>query len=89
MSIYDEIVEAACRVDPTAAPGKLNHPDDCRAALERICERRAAGERIRAEAMADLAVWIPAALAAGLTVSEVARLAGVTRQTVYDTLRRD
>lgn len=76
-------------LDPTGAPGRVEHPDDCRTVLVRISERRAAGERIRGEAMLDLAVWIPAARAAGLSVVEIASLSGVTRKTVYDTIGRD
>lgn len=84
-SLYDEIVEHAMTVDPTAVPGEgaAVHVDDARRALTLVGERRAAGERIRAEAMVDLAAWARAAIAAGVTVAEVARLAGVSRVTVY------
>jgi len=63
--------------------------DDARSALAEIGERRAAGERIRANAMLDLERWAPAALDAGLTRVEIARLAGVSRTTVYAILDAD
>lgn len=89
--LYEEIVRHAASLDPTGIPtdGLPVDPDDARQALTRIGERRAAGERIRAEAMLDLARWAPAAQAAGVSVAEIARLAGVTRVTVYATLARD
>lgn len=58
-------------------------PATARAELEAIGERRAAGEHVRAAAMLDLEQWAAAALEAGLTRVEIARLAGVSRTTVY------
>lgn len=87
MGIYEEIVGAATAADPTGAPGEVNHPDSCRMALSAIRERRAASERVRAEAMLDLAVWARSAVDAGVSVVEVAQLAGVTRATVYAAMR--
>lgn len=88
--IRDEILAVARAADPTGHPkdGVPIHPESVFAALDGINQRRAAGEAIRQEAMLDLAAWIPAALAAGLNVSEISRLAGVTRQTAYAHLGR-
>lgn len=57
--------------------------DDARTGLREAGVRRAAAKRDRAEAMRDIADWAQRGLAAGLPVAEMARLAGVTRQTVY------
>jgi len=61
----------------------ITQQHQARSELSRIGVRRAEGERIRAEAMVDLAVWAHRAVAAGVGKSEIARLAGVTRPTVY------
>lgn len=62
--------------------------DEARVALARVGELRAEGERLRAEAMREFAAVARAAVDAGVPVAEVARLAGVTRKTVYETLAR-
>jgi len=58
-------------------------PDHCRAGLREAGLRRHIAERLRADAMIDLADWMRAAREAGLSVSEIAKMAGATRQTVY------
>ena len=63
-------------------------PGHCREGLTEAGTRRALAERLRAEAMLDLSGWIKAAAGVGMDKSEVARLAGVTRQTVYSALGR-
>lgn len=71
----------------TSPAGKKSlTPEHCRDGLAEAGTRRALAERLRAEAMLDLSDWIRAAVDAGLDKSEIARLAGVTRQTVYSTL---
>lgn len=62
--------------------------DDARVALARVGVLRAEGERLRAQAMREFAVVARAAVDAGVPVAQVARLAGVTRKTVYETLAR-
>lgn len=81
--LYDAIVKHAASLDVAGSPASAVHPDDARQTLAQIGERRAAGERVRAEAMRDLERWAPAAVEAGVTRVEIARLAGVSRTTVY------
>lgn len=57
--------------------------DDCRDGLREACARRTLAEALRADAMADIATWAAAGQHAGLAIAEIARLGGVTRQTVY------
>lgn len=63
-------------------------PDTVRERLADIGTRRARGEATSRQAMDDLAGTIEPAIAAGLTIAEIARLAGVTRQTIYTITRR-
>jgi len=90
-SIYLAIVNAAeAQMPPSSLPdpgGTVVEPDTIRQELQWCSDRRAAGERIRAEAMHDLAGWLQHGKRAGLDIKEMARLAGVTRQTVYALLR--
>jgi len=90
--VWGEEWESVCRDDGTVRDlrdllfrvdrmGRVE--EGVRSELSRIGVRRAEGERIRAEAMVDLAVWAHRAVAAGVDKSEIARLAGVTRPTVY------
>ncbi len=65
---------------PTA---KTVLPDSARQGIAEAGARRALAEQLRAEAMIDLADWCRAGRRAGLTISEMARLARVTRVTVY------
>jgi pyocin large subunit-like protein len=65
---------------PTA---KIVLPDSARQGIAEAGARRALAEHLRAEAMIDLADWVRAGREVGLTISEMARLAGVTRVTVY------
>lgn len=90
-TLYDDIVQAALALGPLSGLPREDHPvhpEDARAALGEIGQVRAAGERIRAEAMLGLAAWAGPARRAGISVAEIARLAGVTRVTVYEQLRR-
>lgn len=66
---------------PTARRGLT--PDHCREGLREAGLRRHVADRLRADAMADLADWMRAAREAGIAISEIAELAGATRQTVY------
>lgn len=61
---------------------------DVRADLGEVGSRRAAAEAARAEAMDDLTRLVRTAVDDGVPVAEVARLAGVTRATVYALLGR-
>lgn len=63
-------------------------PDSCRDGLREAGARRQLAERLRNDAMLDLADWITVARTHGLEVTEIARLAGVTRQTVYTIIGR-
>lgn len=88
-SLFDEITHFAAAADPTGAPrpGQPVHPDDATTALNRIGQRRAAGELIASAALQDLRTWVPAAISAGLSKTQVADAAGITRRTVYAILR--
>ena len=74
-----EVFEAA--TSPTGKRGLT--PDHCREGLREAGLRRHVADRLRADAMADLADWMRAARTAGISISEIAQLAGTTRQTVY------
>lgn len=60
--------------------------DDLRRELEQIGRRRTEAIRVRDETGAQLGELVPAAHAAGLGATEIARLTGVSRQGVYDLL---
>lgn len=60
------------------------HPDDARKRLRAYARRRqTAEERVRALA-GELPDLIVACRAAGLSMTEIARLAGISRSTVHD-----
>lgn len=61
----------------------LLHPESIETGLIEAGGRRALAERLRADAMADLAAWLAAARRDGMPIARIARLAGVTRPTVY------
>lgn len=63
------------------------HPDTAREGLREVGDRRAVAQALVADASQDLAAWIAYAKRAGLSAIEIADLAGITRQSVYDTLR--
>lgn len=60
--------------------------DDIRSCLEEAGERRAQADQARDEAMHDIHRLLCEGLDAELSISEMARLAGISRQTVYDLL---
>jgi predicted DNA-binding protein YlxM (UPF0122 family) len=62
------------------------HPDDCRNDLRQLAERRVELLREQQAWPIDLADATATAKAAGLSMTEIADLAGVTRQTVYAAL---
>lgn len=64
------------------------HPDDARRALTEIRGRLTDAGRAHADAMLDLAAWAARADEAGVPRAEIARLAGVSRTTVYAILDR-
>jgi hypothetical protein len=61
---------------------------DLRAELEAAGAARAAAEAARAEAMDRIASAAHYAEAHGVSIAEIARLAGVTRTTIYQLLDR-
>jgi hypothetical protein len=61
---------------------------DVRARLVLAARARFRAEEDRRAAMLETARWLVAGHAEGIPVAELARLAGVTRQTVYDVLGR-
>lgn len=63
--------------------GKVASPDSCRKGLREASARRALADRLRDEAISDLADWSRASRKQGLTVTEIAEIIGVTRPTVY------
>jgi len=62
---------------------KVILPDSARQGIAEAGARRALAEHLRAEAMIDLTDWLRAGREVGLTISEMARLARVTSETVY------
>lgn len=64
------------------------HPDDSREQLRQWAERRAEHQREAQALMIDLGDDALRAQDAGLSVTEIAELAGVTRQTVYTACNR-
>lgn len=65
------------------------HPDDVREGLREATERRCAAEKTRADAMLDIAAWVIAGYEAEVTIAEMSRITGLTRQTIYDILERE
>lgn len=63
--------------------------DPVRDRLRELGRRRADGLEIVAAARAELVALLPDARDAGIDITEMAGLAGVTRQTVYDLLGRE
>lgn len=60
--------------------------DETRAALKRHGKGRTEAQRTEADHMAGIERWVHKGKAAGLDISEMARLANVSRQTVYTIL---
>lgn len=67
----------------------MNGYASVRDALRRAAARRQAAERERERAMAEIAVLVVEARRRGLSVSEIARSARLSRMTVYALLRRE
>jgi len=67
----------------TSPTGRRLTADDCREGLREAGLRRRVADRLRADAMLDLADWMAAARAAGVSITDIAHAAGTTRQTVY------
>lgn len=65
------------------------HPDDARHGIREAAARRAQADHDKADATLDLGRWIRAARDAGIGPTEIAALAGVSRQAVYGILRSD
>lgn len=65
-----------------AATDKLRQ-DEARAALGEAGERRSEAERLRAAAMLDTETWVRRGRDAGLSISEMARITGLTRVSIY------
>lgn len=63
------------------------HPDDVREGLREATDRRAHAERDRAEAMADTQAWVVAGEETGVTKTEMARITGLSRETIHQMLR--
>lgn len=63
------------------------HPDDVREGLREATERRGQAERDRAGAMADTLAWVVAGDETGVSKTEMARLTGLSRETIHQMLR--
>lgn len=77
-----EAADEAARLLPQ--PG--NHPDDLRASLAEAGQRRSDAEAARADAMADIYDLVPRARAAGIGVSDIRDLTGLSRRAIYNIL---
>ena len=64
-------------------------PGEVGQGLEEAGTRLALARRLAAHAALDLADWAREAAGEGMSVSEIARRAGVSRQTVYDWRRAE
>jgi DNA invertase Pin-like site-specific DNA recombinase len=71
---------------PTATAPDL---DACRRGLREAARRRERADRLKAKANAELAELIRQGLELELPVTEIARLAGLSRWSVYDFLKRE
>lgn len=57
-----------------------------RSTLQTAGHKRQQARQLHRQAMTELADTIPDAIDAGIPITEIARLSGVTRQTVYNIL---
>jgi len=62
------------------------HPDDVRDELRSWQQRKLAADLAVVELQGELAALIPTARRSGLSIVEVAKLAGVSRRTIYRTI---
>jgi hypothetical protein len=65
------------------------HPDDARTQLRAYARRRKAAEDRIEQVRGELPDLIATSRAAGLPMTEIAKLAGVARDTLYDHTPRD
>lgn len=61
---------------------------ELRKALKRAGRKRQAAKAAQRDAAEQLAEIVPTAVAAGIPTSEIASITGLSRQAVYDLLRR-
>jgi hypothetical protein len=66
--------------------GRTHNADRCREGLRAAARRRTAALAEHREATAELATWCVRARAAGLTVTEISRLAELSRERTYQLL---
>lgn len=57
--------------------------DEIADGLELAGARRQLAEELRAEAMTEVDEWIEVAIDAGMPIAQIARLAGISRETIY------
>jgi transcriptional regulator of acetoin/glycerol metabolism len=60
------------------------HPDDARTQLRAYARRRKAAEKRVEQVRGELPDLITTSRASGLPMTEIARLAGIARDTLYD-----
>lgn len=98
MSVYDEQADALASrgqqalerattvfdaaTSPTGRPGREWAEWEIRGGLIESGTRMIVADRLRADARLDAIGWVEAARAYGLPAAEIARLAGVSRQTI-------
>lgn len=66
----------------------MDEADDTRQRLREAAQRRRDAKATWSTATDDLTRGVTAARDAGVPIAEVARLAGISRQAVYDILRK-
>lgn len=65
------------------------HPDDVRAGLSEAGQRLEAARLATEDALADIAAWLVAGREIEIDIAEMARLATISRPTVYKMLREE
>ena len=66
-----------------------HHPDDIRRGLAEAGQRLAQARRSHQDAIDAIAEWLRRGVPVELPLSEMARLAGITRRTAYRLLREE
>jgi hypothetical protein len=74
---------------PPTPAAEAHDPDRCRAGLREAAARRAAAAGEQRAATVELGVWCARASSAGLSVTEIARLGEISRETTYRLLERE